>query len=191
MKLKVNEEFTKVAEGKSLKLYKCPAGKLTIGYGRNLEDNGITNEEAELMFRTDFINVANVIESSYKFIANDSPTWQTIFADMLYNLGPTKFAKMKKFISALKLHDHSEALLEMVDSAWFKQVGNRSKLLFIAGQTGDLPEIVQRLCKGNQGMLNVKFKLAFSIWLNQANSDKARFLERSRVSSMAKSLDLL
>ena len=34
-------------EGLSLKPYKCTAGKLTIGYGRNIEDKGISQEEAE------------------------------------------------------------------------------------------------------------------------------------------------
>ena len=39
-------KFTKLAEGLSLKPYRCPAGKLTIGYGHNLEANGISEEIA-------------------------------------------------------------------------------------------------------------------------------------------------
>jgi len=33
-------------EGLRLKPYHCPAGKHTIGIGRNLEDKGITEKEA-------------------------------------------------------------------------------------------------------------------------------------------------
>ena len=33
-------------EGLEQKVYRCTAGKLTIGVGRNLEDKGITEEEA-------------------------------------------------------------------------------------------------------------------------------------------------
>lgn len=40
-------------EGLRLKPYHCTAGKLTIGYGRNLDDNGISEEEALSMLRND------------------------------------------------------------------------------------------------------------------------------------------
>ena len=36
-------------EGLRLKPYKCTGDKLTIGYGRNLEDRGITESEAMAM----------------------------------------------------------------------------------------------------------------------------------------------
>jgi len=39
-------ERVKVHEGLRLKPYRCTAGKLTIGYGRNLDDRGISEEEA-------------------------------------------------------------------------------------------------------------------------------------------------
>ena len=39
-------EQIKKHEGLELKVYTCTAGRLTIGYGRNLEDRGITEEEA-------------------------------------------------------------------------------------------------------------------------------------------------
>jgi len=40
-------------EGLRLKPYHCPAGKLTIGVGRNLEDKGITEEEAVMLLEND------------------------------------------------------------------------------------------------------------------------------------------
>ena len=40
-------------EGLRLNPYRCPAGKLTIGYGRNLDDAGISEEEAEAMLKAD------------------------------------------------------------------------------------------------------------------------------------------
>lgn len=36
-----------------LKPYRCSAGKLTIGVGRNLEDKGISEEEALFLLRND------------------------------------------------------------------------------------------------------------------------------------------
>lgn len=42
---RIKEQLVK-HESLRLKPYRCPAGKLTIGYGRNLDDNGITKAEA-------------------------------------------------------------------------------------------------------------------------------------------------
>jgi lysozyme len=40
-------------EGLRLKPYLCPAGKLTIGIGRNLEGKGITKQEAIMLLEYD------------------------------------------------------------------------------------------------------------------------------------------
>lgn len=40
-------------EGFRSKPYKCTAGKLTIGVGRNIEDNGITEDEAMYLLEND------------------------------------------------------------------------------------------------------------------------------------------
>ena len=44
-------EQLKRHEGLKLKPYKCTADKLTIGVGRNLEDVGISEEEAEMLLQ--------------------------------------------------------------------------------------------------------------------------------------------
>ena len=41
-------------EGLRLNPYRCPAGKLTIGYGRNLDDVGISEVEADMMLANDW-----------------------------------------------------------------------------------------------------------------------------------------
>ena len=40
-------------EGLRLTPYRCPAGRLTIGIGRNLEDKGITEKEAVMLLKND------------------------------------------------------------------------------------------------------------------------------------------
>ena len=40
-------------EGVKLNPYKCTAGKLTIGVGRNLDDVGITEEESDMLLKND------------------------------------------------------------------------------------------------------------------------------------------
>lgn len=43
-------------EGLMLKPYRCTAGKLTIGVGRNLDDRGITQKEAYAMLESDILD---------------------------------------------------------------------------------------------------------------------------------------
>ena len=42
-------------EGLRLDPYKCSEGYLTIGYGRNIETNGISEAEAEFMLMNDLV----------------------------------------------------------------------------------------------------------------------------------------
>ena len=42
--------------GLRLKPYRCTAGKLTIGIGRNLDDCGISQSEAYVMLINDIMN---------------------------------------------------------------------------------------------------------------------------------------
>lgn len=139
--LENNFPFAKRAEGLRLKPYRCPAGKLTIGYGRNLEDNGITEAEANSLLLDDLVNANNLARTLVVYQENlpDSirlvqiTVWQQIVTDMAFNLGKARLAKFKKFLKALDEYQFNDAIVEMIDSQWFSQVGNRAKLLVIAG----------------------------------------------------------
>lgn len=118
-------EVVKSHEGLSLKPYYCTAGKLSIGYGRNLEDNGITQQEAEQMLMQD-LNLA--MQDVYRVLP-DVPRYpeqvQTVLIDMMFNLGMSRFKTFKRFITAIEAGDYSKAIEEMRDSKWYTQVPNR------------------------------------------------------------------
>ncbi|MEA3332723.1 MAG: sulfate adenylyltransferase subunit CysN [Pseudomonadota bacterium] len=119
-------------EGLKLKPYRCPAGKLTIGVGRNLEERGITEEEALYLLNND---ISDAIEDLQKIFVDNvefevlPETVQRVLVDMRFNLGAAGFRSFKKMIKAIKEKDFERAALEMQDSKWFKQVGNRGKTL--------------------------------------------------------------
>lgn len=127
-------------EGERLKLYQCTAGKLTIGIGRNIEDNGISLDESSLMFNNDINSVIAGLKSSLLFFEDLSPIRQLVLANMAFNLGKTRFLGFKKFISALAAHDYQRAASEMMDSLWAKQVGERAKRLERMMVTGEYSE---------------------------------------------------
>ena len=120
-------EDLKRDEGFRPKPYRCTAGKLTIGYGRNIEDVGINEAEAEML-------LCNDIEEATADLMDIFPGWfdymwpkKEALVNMRFNLGPARFRKFKKMISAVKAEDWQEAAKQAKDSKWYNQVGDRAK----------------------------------------------------------------
>ncbi|MEA2059606.1 MAG: glycoside hydrolase family protein [Thermodesulfobacteriota bacterium] len=112
-------------EGLRLKPYLCPAGKLTIGVGRNLEDRGITEKEARLLLEND---IQDCIADLQKIFQDENGGFdflpesvQMVLEDMRFNLGYNGFRTFKKMIQAVREHDFNKACREMQDSKWYSR----------------------------------------------------------------------
>ena len=126
--LKQASELVKKHEGLRLKPYRCTAGKLTIGYGRNIEDRGITVDEAESLLNNDMKEcykdlMTNVFPDDWVSIPEPI---KIVVLDMRFQLGSTGFKKFKGTIKAVKDHNWLEMLLQMKDSRWYTQTRNRA-----------------------------------------------------------------
>lgn len=124
------QQMTKDFEGLRLKPYKCSANKLTIGYGRNIEDIGISITEANYLFQADF---ARAIQDAIKICKEYGIDYNNlieqrfyVLVDMCFNMGYTRTKGFKKMLTALKNKDYEGASKEMLNSAWARQVGNRA-----------------------------------------------------------------
>lgn len=100
--------------------------KITIGYGRNLTDNGISLEEAEFLFENDFARVQKEL-SLYNWYKIQPAEVQYALINMCFNLGITKLLGFTRMIAALIMKDYAKAAEEALDSKWAKQVPNRAK----------------------------------------------------------------
>ncbi|KKM89778.1 hypothetical protein LCGC14_1245310 [marine sediment metagenome] len=129
-------------EGLRLKPYLDSVGKLTIGVGRNLDDMGISKEEAMFLLRNDLKRVMTEARGSLPFYDELSIVRQDVILDMVFNLGITRFLGFKKMIRALKKENYKEASVEMKKSKWYQQVPNRAKELI-------------KMMKTNKGVNNV------------------------------------
>jgi lysozyme len=124
------KEMTKAFEGLRLKPYKCSAGKTTIGYGRNLEDVGISKLEADYLFNADWnravqdaMRICKDYDIDYKQLIEQR---FYVLTDMCFNMGYARTKAFKKMLTALKKGLYEDASKEMLDSMWAKQVGNRA-----------------------------------------------------------------
>lgn len=133
--MKSIEEQLILHEGMKLKPYRCTAGKLTIGVGRNLEDRGISEEEALFLLQNDIENVIKQLER-YSWYTGLDPVRQKVIIDMSF-MGMGSLLGFKKMIAALELGDYEEATKEMLDSRWAEQVGQRAVRLAEMMGTGE------------------------------------------------------
>ena len=112
-------------EGLRLKPYLDTVGKLTIGYGRNLDDNGINEDEALAMLRND-IQVSRKELSAYGWFTRLDERRQEALINMHFNLGLPRLLTFRKMIAALDAQQYTKAANEALDSRWAQQVGERA-----------------------------------------------------------------
>lgn len=124
-------------EGLRLKPYECTAGKLSIGYGRNLDDNGISEVEADALLNNDLDSVCVRLESQ-DFWPSICVARQAVLMDMCFNLGWPRLSRFRKMLAALRVADFEAASVEMLDSVWARQVGQRAKTLAAIMRSGDV-----------------------------------------------------
>lgn len=128
----------KASEGWVPRVYTCPAGKLTIGYGFNLEDCDMPKEVADKWLS---ILVNEVRTALYKSSNSQTFGWLTlsrkeVLIDMAYNLGVNGLMGFKNMWKALEDGDYDRAADEMLDSKWARQVGRRATELAEIMRTG-------------------------------------------------------
>lgn len=143
-------------EGKVLKVYKCPAGYLTIGVGRNLETKGlsteectslrlgttdktkviellktrgITSEESDMLLSNDIDFFTNELKKALPWFDKLPEKVKIVLVDMAFNMGIAGLLKFKKTLGLIESGKYKEASTEMLNSAWATQVGKRSQTL--------------------------------------------------------------
>lgn len=124
--------------------YHDSAGKSTIGVGRNLDDKGISEDEAMLLLRNDIAEHLALLDRELPWWREMSEARQRVLANMAFNLGvgPTpeqpegKLLTFKNTLAAMQRGDYEAAANGMSASAWAKQVGLRATRLITMMREG-------------------------------------------------------
>lgn len=107
--------------------YRCTAGHLTIGIGRNLDTNGIDLEEARYLLDRDIAR-CHADLCSFPWYEPLDRIRRRALLDMRFQLGPRGFRGFKKMIAALERNDFEYASTEALDSKWARQDSPRRAL---------------------------------------------------------------
>jgi len=118
-----------------LKPYLCSEGKITIGFGRNLEDMGISEKEAEMLLMSDIQRCYEELDV-FSWFHDLDQVRQEAMVNMLFNLGLPTFLEFKRTLKFMAEGAYSQAAEEMLDSKWVRQVGDRASELAYMVETG-------------------------------------------------------
>lgn len=126
-------------EGLRLKPYRCTEDKLTIGVGRNLEDRGITEDEARYLLANDVDDVLGQL-AQVRIFHQQNTARQAVLANMTFQLGFAGVLAFRRMWAALDAEDFDQAAEEMLDSRWAIQTPNRAQRLAAIMREGEYAE---------------------------------------------------
>jgi lysozyme len=133
-------------EGLRLKPYTDSVGKLSIGYGRNLDDVGISEAEAKEMLKSDVMSAYRDAKKFDWFYELNGPRRAAII-NMVFNLGLPRFKRFSKTLDYMADADYAAAAAEILEgtgpdgkSRWFHQVGVRALEVSAMLKSGVWPE---------------------------------------------------
>lgn len=136
--------------------YRCTAGALTVGIGRNLDGNPITSDEAAQVGITNAQARARGVDRGQavallgldiakmeRELDRRLPWWrslndarQRVLLNMAFNLGIARLVKFANTLSAVERGAYGAAAAGMRASLWAKQVGKRAERLAVMMETG-------------------------------------------------------
>ncbi len=127
-------------EGIRIFPYKCSENYLTISCGRNLETNGISEEEAMYLLDNDIKRVKEELNMNFGAWRTMPEKARMVCIDMTFQMGITGFMRFKKTRQLMELGMWLEASEEILDSKYNLQTPSRcaynSRQLALCGQNG-------------------------------------------------------
>lgn len=116
-------------EGRRLGPYRDTVGKLTIGYGRNLDDVGISQHEAEVLLESDINRTLEALHKALPWVEKLDHARLGVLANMAFNLGVAGLLKFKHTLESVQAGRYDEASDGMLNSTWAGQVKGRATRL--------------------------------------------------------------
>lgn len=116
-------------EGLRLWPYRDTNSRLTIGFGRNLDDTGISSIEAGMLLDHDIASATSKVLARLPWASQLDEARRGVLINMCFNMGSGRLMGFKNMLAAMQRGDWDTAARELLDSAYSRQVGARSERL--------------------------------------------------------------
>jgi lysozyme len=101
-------------------------GHPTIGIGRALDTNGISDDESEYLFANDVANVRIEVTKRLPWITSMNEPRQAVFLGMAFQMGVAGFLQFKNSIAMAKAGEYEACAKNLLKSLWAKQTPQRA-----------------------------------------------------------------
>jgi lysozyme len=117
------------ATGKQLKPGDTIKGHPTVGIGRALDVNPLSEDEAKYLCLNGIAKVERELDRALPWWRALSERRQLVLASMAYQMGAAGLRGFPKFLAAVQRQDWANAAREMLDSDWHRQTPARAERL--------------------------------------------------------------
>jgi lysozyme len=121
-------EQLKRHEGVRTHAYKCSADYITVGVGRNIDQDGglgLSDDEIDYLLANDIKRCKQELVALSWFVDLDEVR-QDALINLCFNLGLTRLLGFRNAMAAMAEGDYEKAADEFLDSRWATQVGQRA-----------------------------------------------------------------
>lgn len=133
------KRLTELNEGRVAKPYTDTVGKLTIGVGWNLSDNGLPDDIVDDLLLRAYQRARNDLLTRLPWASSLDDVRLAALTDLSFNLGITKLLRFRNTLVAIKAHDWEATAKHLRQSLWFQQVGERGPRIIDMFRTGQWP----------------------------------------------------
>lgn len=106
--------------------YRDSVGKITIGVGRNLEDRGITEDEAMYLLENDIADFTKQLSERLYWFDTQPEKVKMVMVDMCFNMGLGGLLTFHNTLEHIKNGNYPEASKDMLNSKWAIETGVRA-----------------------------------------------------------------
>ena len=122
-------EMLRKHEGVETHAYVDSVGKVTIGIGRNIDSVGgigLSDDEIDYLLANDLQRVEAELLQAFEWYEDLNDARKDAMMDICFNLGLPRLKLFKKALAAMSRSHYEIAAVELLDSRWAVQVGQRA-----------------------------------------------------------------
>lgn len=134
------EKYIAAEEGYRQFPYRCTAGKLTIGYGFNLDDTGLSEPESAAILHMRLGVLRTILVKYLPWFPALNEARQAALLSMAYQMGVSGLLSFSTSLGLMAAGHWDEASRQMLASKWATQTRARARRTAYMVRYGRFPE---------------------------------------------------